>query len=69
MLEMLADETRFGSVLRAKGIVHGVNGAWIHFDYVPGDVDVRSGCADVIGKICVIGAAINESELKTLFRV
>ena len=69
ILHDLENEETYGFVLRAKGIVHGVNGAWIHFDYVPGDVDVRSGCADVIGKICVIGAAINENELKTLFRV
>lgn len=68
-LHALADEARFGSVLRAKGIVAGGDGQWIHFDYVPGDVNVRLGGADVIGKICVIGAAINESELKKLFRV
>ena len=68
-LEQLADESRFGVVLRAKGIVKGNDGSWIHFDYVPGDVDVRSGGADVIGKLCVIGADIHEDELKALFRV
>ena len=68
-LHTLSDEASFGSVLRAKGIVAGGDGQWIHFDYVPGDVNVRYGGADVIGKICVIGAAINESELKKLFRV
>ena len=68
-LEQLADEGRFGTVLRAKGIVKGEDGSWIHFDYVPDGVDVRFGGADVIGKLCVIGAEIRENELKTLFRV
>ena len=68
-LEQLADEQRFGVVLRAKGIVKGEDGAWIHFDYVPGGVDVRCGGADVIGKLCVIGADIHEEALKALFHV
>ena len=68
-LEQLADEGRFGTVLRAKGIVKDEDGSWIHFDYVPDGVDVRFGGADVIGKLCVIGAEIRENELKTLFRV
>ena len=68
-LDSLADEARFGVVLRAKGIVKGNDGAWIHFDYVPGDVNVRHGHADVIGKLCVIGAEIHEDALKDLFRV
>ena len=66
-LEQLADEGRFGIVLRAKGIVKNVDGSWIHFDYVPGDIDVRIGGADVIGKLCVIGADIHEDALKELF--
>ena len=69
VLDSLADEERFGVVLRAKGIVKGNDGAWIHFDYVPGDVNVRHGHADVIGKLCVIGAEIHEDALKDLFRV
>lgn len=68
-LESLSDENRFGVVLRAKGIVKGSDGAWIHFDYVPDGVDVRSGGADVIGKLCVIGADIHEEALKELFRI
>ena len=69
ILQQLGDENRFGTVLRAKGIVKGSDDAWIHFDYVPGDIDVRIGGADVIGKVCVIGAAIREDALKALFRV
>ena len=68
-LHDLADESRFGIVLRAKGIVAGTDGKWIHFDYVPGDVDVRLGSADVIGKLCVIGASVHEHALKELFGV
>lgn len=69
MLDQLSDEKRFGVVLRAKGIVKNVDGSWIHFDYVPGDVDVRAGGADTIGKLCVIGADICEEALQQLFRV
>ena len=68
-LSKLSDEDRFGVVLRAKGIVKGADGAWIHFDYVPDGVDVRTGSADVIGKLCVIGADIREDALKELFRI
>ena len=65
-LELLADEETYGVVLRAKGIVKGEN-EWIHFDYVPGEPDVRYGCADVIGKLCVIGCKLNEEALSKLF--
>ncbi len=68
-LNALADEHKYGIVLRAKGIVSGVDGQWIHFDYVPGAPDVRSGCADVIGRLCVIGSGIQKEALATLFGV
>jgi G3E family GTPase len=58
---------RFGMVLRAKGMVRASDGQWIHFDYVPGEKEVRFGSADVIGKICVIGAELNKAELRELF--
>ena len=66
MLDSLEDEEKYGAVLRAKGIVKGVDG-WLHFDYVPGESDVRSGCADVTGKLCVIGCKLNERALEELF--
>ena len=69
MLEQLKDEERFGMILRAKGIVASENGKWLHFDYVPGEADVRFGASEHIGKICVIGSAINENELSELFGV
>ena len=58
----------YGTVLRAKGIVAGENG-WIHFDYVPGEPDVREGSAGIIGRLCVIGADLDRDALSTLFGV
>ena len=54
-------------ILRAKGIVAGEDGKWIHFDYVPGEADVRTGAADVTGKLCVIGAQVDKDKVKELF--
>ncbi len=69
ILGALSDESKYGIVLRAKGIVQNTDGSWIHYDYVPGCPDVRTGCADVTGRICVIGSKINENALKELFGV
>ncbi len=66
-LEALQDEHRFGNVLRAKGIVAGADGQWIHFDYVPGVPDVRVGGADIIGRLCVIGSELNKAAVAELF--
>ena len=68
-LNQLADEARFGTVLRAKGIVASEGGKWLHFDYIPGEADVREGSASYTGRLCVIGAKIGEDELKKLFGV
>ncbi len=68
VLEALQDEARYGVVLRAKGIVAGVDGRWIHFDYVPGAPDVRFGGANVIGRLCVIGSKLNNDALAALLR-
>ena len=65
-LSALEDAEKYGVILRAKGIVNGVDG-FIHFDYVPGEPDVRSGSAAPTGRICVIGAEINEDAIKELF--
>ncbi len=67
-LEAVQSEEKYGVVLRAKGIVAGEN-AWLHFDYVPGEPDVREGCAGVTGRLCVIGCDLNEEALKELFHV
>ncbi len=66
-LEQLEDAEKFGTVLRAKGIVSGADGKWIHFDYVPGTPDVRFGSAETTGRLCVIGAQIREDALRALF--
>ena len=53
----------YGAVLRAKGIVAGADGQWIHFDYVPGEENVRTGAASTIGRLCVIGSQIAAKDL------
>ncbi len=63
------DSGEYGAVLRAKGILPSAGDAWLHFDYVPGEADVRDGAADVTGRLCVIGAELHEDKLKTLFGV
>ena len=68
-LEALEDEKTYGMILRAKGIVAGKDGKWLHFDYVPGEPDVREGAAGIIGRLCVIGAKIDTAALSTLFGV
>ncbi len=68
ILEAL-DETTYGTVLRAKGIVAAADGSWIHFDYVPGEPDVRMGAADVTGRLCVIGAGLDKAAIAALFGV
>ena len=67
-LHML-DSGDYGMILRAKGIVACADGGWIHFDYVPEEHDVRFGSAGVIGKLCVIGAQLNEAAVAGLFGV
>ncbi len=67
-LEDLEDDDKYGMVLRSKGIVASTDSdEWIHFDYTPGEVNVRYGKADVTGKIVVIGAQIEEEAIKELF--
>ena len=59
----------YGTVLRAKGIVAGADGVWYHFDFVPEEYEVRTGSADVTGRMCVIGAKLAEDKIKALFGV
>ena len=66
ILNALSEESRFGMVLRAKGIVAG-DTDWFHFDYTPGEVDVRTGPAAVTGRLCVIGSGLHEDALEKLF--
>ena len=63
------DSGDYGAILRAKGILPAVDGTWIHFDYVPEEHNVRSGSADVTGKLCVIGSKLDENGIQQLFGV
>ena len=68
MLEALEDADTYGFVLRSKGMLPSADGTWVHFDYVPGEPQVRTGAADVTGKICVIGSGLNQDNLEKLFK-
>ena len=68
ILEELSEEHEYGMVLRAKGIVRG-EGVWYHFDYVPGEGEVREGSAGIIGRLCVIGSGINKDNIRKLFGI
>ena len=61
------DSGEYGKILRAKGIVAGENGAWIEFDFVPEEHQVRPGHPDYTGRLCVIGAELKEDKLAALF--
>ena len=69
-LERILDQLDLGecgAILRAKGIVPAGDGSWLHFDYVPGEHEVRTGPADYTGRLCVIGADLKEDRLAALF--
>ena len=68
-LDELCDEGKYGIVLRAKGIVAGDDGNWIHFDYVPGEPDIRTGAAGIIGRLCVIGSGLDIDAIGELLGV
>ncbi len=69
ILSKLAQGGEYGEVLRAKGIVAPVEGQWYHFDLVPEETELRRGAADYTGRVCVIGANLNEDKIKELFHV
>ena len=63
------DGGEYGIVLRAKGIVPCTDGGWIHFDYTPGEQNIRKGPADYTGRLCVIGSKLVDEKLASLFGV
>ena len=63
------DSGKYGIVLRAKGIIPAADGTWIHFDMVPEEYSIRSGAADITGKLCVIGSKLDEAGVAALFGV
>ena len=70
ILKQLENAAEYGMVLRAKGYVASQDAErWIHFDYVPGEQEIRSGGADYTGRLCVIGSGLKEDALQTLFQL
>ena len=69
ILAKLSDEEEYCKVLRSKGILQNAAGEWFQFDYVPGEIDIREGSADYTGRLCVIGADLNEKALTELFHL
>lgn len=69
ILAQLTNAVEYGTVLRAKGIVAGKDGKWLHFDYNPGEPDVHEGAPSYTGRLCVIGSKLNKEELAELFGV
>ena len=69
MLSQLENENEYGVILRAKGIVMAQDGGWIHFDYVPGEPDVRRGSAGITGRLCVIGSKTDRDKIAKLFGI
>lgn len=67
ILMKLSEDTCYGMVLRAKGILPSDEGEWFHFDMTPGEYEIRRGAADYTGRLCVIGADLKEEALKELF--
>ena len=65
-LKEIENEEKYGTVLRMKGILQSTDGSWIHFDYTPGESEIRSGSADYTGRLCVIGCDLKEDEIKAL---
>ena len=63
------DSGAYGFILRAKGILPAADGTWIHFDFVPEEHNIRTGPADVTGKLCVIGSKLDEQGIAKLFGV
>ena len=69
ILKTLSEDESFGTILRAKGMVDGKDGQWIYFDMVPEEYEVRTGAAQIAGKLCVIGSKMNEEKLAEIFGV
>ncbi|MBR2287714.1 MAG: GTP-binding protein [Clostridia bacterium] len=69
IVSQLSDEEEYGKILRAKGILQTAGGEWFQFDYVPGEVEIRDSAADYTGRLCVIGADINEKALRELLHL
>ena len=56
-----------GMVVRAKGIVQGLDSKWYLFQLTPGEVEFEETHAIPQAKLVVIGSHINSDEIKKLF--
>ena len=69
ILENFSEDDSNGMILRAKGIVECKCGKWLHFDYIPGEIDIREGAPGVIGRLCVIGAGLDNEKIAEIFGI
>ena len=69
ILHTLSESEEYGMILRAKGMLPSGDGKWLHFDFVPGEYEIRIGAADYTGRLCVIGSGLKEEKLAELFRL
>ncbi len=69
ILQIFCNTENYGNILRAKGMVEGIDGEWIYFDLVEGDYELRDGEPDYTGRLCVIGVNIDKQKLEELFEL
>ena len=69
ILVKLSEETEFGIILRAKGMLPTADGTWLYFDLVPGEYEIRNGAPDYTGRLCVIGSKMDTDKLEKLFKL
>ena len=69
ILVKLSQETEFGIILRAKGMLPAADGTWLYFDLVPGEYEIRNGAPDYTGRLCVIGSKMDTDKLEKLFKL
>ena len=69
ILVKLSEETEFGIILRAKGMLPAADGTWLYFDLVPGEYESRNGAPDYTGRLCVIGSKMDTDKLEKLFKL
>lgn len=69
ILVKLSEETEFGIILRAKGMLPAADGTWLYFDLVPGEYEIRNGAPDYTGRLCVIGSKMDNDKLEKLFKL
>ena len=67
ILEDMAHSEKYGKVVRCKGMLPTKDGEWMYFDLVPEQTEIRTGSPDYTGKVVVIGADLNEHELREAF--